>query len=210
MQIALPGARETAVAIPRPSTTEAVEYLVEPPTGGGEAMSGRLAQAMIVALRDHGIVATTPPASAPRRIRTTLKVQPTASPDQVAVVATFSVSGPGRAVVGEQTYTTVAPTAEWLDGNDRLVSRIAQRGAFRVAEMAGRADISQAPPGVRQPTAQEMPAGVGEPPPGTVPVAAAATDDTDVARRAAIRARSARDRPRDPASRGSRAPAQRR
>ena len=173
--VALPGSRPDAPArlAPGGPAREAAEYVVEMPSGGGEAMASRLAQAIVVALRDHGIVAATAPASAPRRVRTTLKVQATDSPERVAVVSTFTVSGPGRATLGEQSYTTVAPASDWLDGNDRLVSRIAQRGAFRVAEMLGRADVSQAPPGARQPPALEMPSGVGEPPPGTVPVAAA-------------------------------------
>jgi hypothetical protein len=154
----------------RPPSVEAAEFVILPPKGVTDAMAQRLPIAIVLALREQGIVATTG-SGAPRTIE--VAARPRLVNDELRVSWTWTVRDAKGGLIGRHEQMVSASADEWLDGGDRLISRVVARGAYSVADMIGRADPANAPVGAQTtvlPPTEVPPAGA---PPGTVTAATA-------------------------------------
>lgn len=155
----------------RGPSVEAAEFVILPPKGVTDAMAERLPVAILLALREQGIVATTNANGAPRTIE--VAARPRLVNDELRVSWVWTVRDAKGGLIGRHEQIVSAKPEEWLDGGDRLISRVAARGAYGVADLIGRADPANAPVGaqttVLPPT--EVPTAGGAP--GTVTAAAA-------------------------------------
>ncbi|MGE0424924.1 MAG: hypothetical protein AB7O88_21880 [Reyranellaceae bacterium] len=146
---------------------EQAEFVVLPPKGVTDAMAERLPIAIVLALREQGIVATTNGSGAPRTIEVAGK--PQLVKDELRVAWMWTVRDAKGGLIGRREQIVSTSADEWLDGGDRLISRVAARGAYHVAEMIGRADPANAPVGAQTtvlPPTEVPPAG-GAPGPVT-------------------------------------------
>lgn len=151
---------------------EQAEFVVLPPKGVTEAMAERLPVAIVLALRQQGIVAAMSGNGAPRSIE--ISGRPHQVGGELRVTWTWTVRDAKGAVIGRHEQTTSTTADEWLDGGDRLISRVASRGAYHVADMVGRADPANAPVGAITtvlPPTEVPPAGAA---PGSVATTASA------------------------------------
>ncbi len=168
---------------------ETAEFVILPPKGVTEAMAERLPVAIVLALRQQGIVATTNGNGAPRTIE--VSGEPRMVNEELRISWVWTVRDAKGGLIGRHEQVVSAKPDEWLDGGDRLISRVAARGAYHVADMIGRADPANAPagaqttalpptevppPGAATPTsaAPPPPTPGGAPPVATPPPAAAA------------------------------------
>lgn len=155
----------------RSPSIEAAEFVILPPKGVTDAMAERLPVAIVLALREQGIVATTSANGAPRIIE--VAAQPRLVNDELRVTWIWTVRDAKGGLIGRHEQIVSAKPEEWLDGGDRLISRVAARGAYGVADLIGRADPANAPVGAQTtvlPPTEVPPAGGA---PGTVTAAAA-------------------------------------
>jgi len=129
----------------RNAAIESAEFVILPPKGVTDAMAERLPVAIVLALRQQGIVATADGNGAPRTIEVT--GQPRLVNDELRITWTWTVRDAKGGLIGRHEQVVSARPDEWLDGGDRLISRVAARGAYSVADMIGRADPATAPPG---------------------------------------------------------------
>ena len=154
------------IAARRRPPIEQAEFVVLPPKGVTDAMAERLPVAIVLALREQGIVATTN-GGAPRTIEVSGKPQQVK--DELRITWTWTVRDAKGTLIGSREQVVSTRADEWLDGGDRLISRVASRGAYHVADMIGRADPANAPVGavttVLPPT--EVPPAGGAPGPVT-------------------------------------------
>lgn len=118
-----------------------------PPKGVTEAMAERLPVAIVLALRQQGIVAAANGNGGPRTIE--VDAQPKLVNDELRVSWVWTVRDAKGGLIGRHEQVTSARPDEWLDGGDRLISRVASRGAYHVADMIGRADPANAPVGAQ-------------------------------------------------------------
>jgi hypothetical protein len=165
-------------------SAEPAEFVILPPKGVTEAMAERLPIAIVLALRQQGIVATTSRNGAPRTIE--VAGEPRLVNDELRVSWVWTVRDAKGGLIGRHEQVVSAKPDEWLDGGDRLISRVAARGAYSVADMIGRADPANAPVGAQTtvlPPTEVPPAGgapgpvtpaAAAPPAATAPPAAAA------------------------------------
>lgn len=124
---------------------EQAEFVVLPPKGVTEAMADRLPVAIVLALRQQGIVAAMNGNGAPRSIE--ISGRPHQVNSELRVTWIWTVRDAKGGLIGRHEQTTSTTPDEWLDGGDRLISRVASRGAYHVADMIGRADPANAPVG---------------------------------------------------------------
>jgi hypothetical protein len=162
-------------------TIETAEFVILPPKGVTEAMAERLPVAIVLALRQQGIVAATNGNGAPRTIE--VSGTPRLVNDELRVTWVWTVRDAKGGLIGRHEQVVSAKPDEWLDGGDRLISRVAARGAYSVADMIGRADPANAPAGAQTtvlppteapPPSTATPASAAPPPPtpgGAPPVA---------------------------------------
>lgn len=146
---------------------EQAEFVILPPKGVTDAMAERLPVAIVLALREQGVVATTNASGAPRTIEVTGK--PQQLKDELRIAWVWTVRDAKGVLIGRHEQIVSARADEWLDGGDRLISRVASRGAYHVADMIGRADPANAPVGAQTtvlPPTEVPPAG-GAPGPAT-------------------------------------------
>ncbi len=146
---------------------EQAEFVILPPKGVTDAMAERLPIAIVLALREQGIVATTNGNGAPRTIEVTGKPQQVK--DELRIAWTWTVRDAKGTLIGRHEQIVTARADEWLDGGDRLISRVASRGAYHIADMIGRADPANAPVGAQTTvlTPTEVPPAGGAPGPVT-------------------------------------------
>jgi hypothetical protein len=150
---------------------ESAEFVILTPLGVTDAMAERLPVAVVLALREQGITATTNARGAPRTIE--IAGQPRLVNGEMRVSWVWTVRDAKGGLIGRHEQIVSASPDEWLDGGDRMISRVASRGAYAVADMIGRADPANAPVGAQTtvlPPSEVPPAGGA---PGTATPAAA-------------------------------------
>ncbi len=148
-----------AKAIPtvRPVSPEAAALLQEPvvvavqPVANLPAEGGaRLAAAMAVALRNEGIAADIDPRSTSYTLAGIANAREV--PNELEVRVTWFLLDPRGYRLAQQELLTRGRVEDWIDGNDRLVSRIAQNHAQPLATMinfhtrSGAPQTAQTPP----------------------------------------------------------------
>lgn len=136
-------------------------------------MADKLATALAVALRNYGIVATRTPAPGLKRITSTVQTRDAGR--DIAIDITWSLREANGKPIGTNEQRALGKPQEWVDQDDRLVSRIAIQAAFRIGRQLGRGDPANVPiaalpdalgPGIPPPGDTEAgPPGTGPAPP---------------------------------------------
>lgn len=156
-----------AAALLREPVAVAVQPIANLPAEGGP----RLAAAMAVALRNEGIAADIDPRATSYTLAGIANAREL--PNELEVRVTWFLLDPRGYRLAQQELLTRGRVEDWIDGNDRLVSRIAQNHAQPLAGMinlhtrssgaqtaqAPRSSLPAAPPPVTAPAA---PAGTGK------------------------------------------------
>lgn len=131
-----PFAHEQADAIARPPKQDKTEATIEIPANMPTQMAERVAAAIAIELQSYGVVAALQPARAPVKITGAMTTRD-AFGSGIEVEMNWFVLGP-RGVQGPATSKTVTRPEDFAVASDRLVSRIAQQAAPRIATLMGR------------------------------------------------------------------------
>jgi hypothetical protein len=118
-----------AAAVLREKTAVAVQPVVNLPAEGGE----RLAAAMAVALRNEGVAADLDPQGPSYTLAGIANVREL--PNELEIKVSWFLLDPSGMRVAQQDQITRGRVEDWIEGNDRLISRIAQTNAKPVASM---------------------------------------------------------------------------
>lgn len=131
-----PFAHEQTDAIARPPKQDKTEATIEIPANMPTQMAERVAAAIAIELQSYGVVAALQPARAPVKITGAMTTRD-AFGSGIEVEMNWFVLGP-RGVQGPATSKTVTRPEDFAAASDRLVSRIAQQAAPRIATLMGR------------------------------------------------------------------------
>jgi len=131
-----PFAHEQADAVARPPKQDKTEATIEIPANMPTQMAERVAAAIAIELQSYGVVAALQPARAPIKITGAMSTRD-AFGSGIEVEINWFVLGP-RGVQGPATSKTVTQPEDFASASDRLVSRIAQQAAPRIATLMGR------------------------------------------------------------------------
>lgn len=178
-----PFAHDQAEAIARPPKQDRTEATIEIPANMPTQMAERVAAAIAIELQSYGVVAALQPARAPVKITGAMSTRD-AFGSGIEVEMNWFVLGP-KGVQGPATSKTVTRPEDFAAASDRLVSRIAQQAAPRIATLMGRPPTFEArSPGqvaagismMQEQAAAEEAAAAS----AATPVAAATSTDTHV------------------------------
>jgi uncharacterized lipoprotein YmbA len=117
--------------------SEKAEVTIETPANMPQQMAERLAAALAIELQSYGIVAGVQPAQAPRKIAGAMSTRDAGSGSGIEIEIEWFLLGP-RGAEGPAVSKTNARTQDYAAGDDRLVSRIAQQAAPRIATLLGK------------------------------------------------------------------------
>lgn len=150
------------VAVFQPRVGNA-EIAIGTPANMPSAMAERVAAALAIELQSYGILASIQPAQAPMKLAGATSTRDADAGIEIEI-EWFLFSG--KAIQGPVASKTRATVDDFAAGSDRLVSRIAQQAAPRVATLMGR------PPNFEPRSPGQVAAGVSippAPPPDTAP-----------------------------------------
>lgn len=131
-----PFAHDQTEAIARPPKQDRTEATIEIPANMPTQMAERVAAAIAIELQSYGVVAALQPARAPIKITGAMSTRD-AFGSGIEVEMNWFVLGP-KGVQGPATSKTVTRPEDFAAASDRLVSRIAQQAAPRIATLMGR------------------------------------------------------------------------
>lgn len=131
-----PFAHEQTDAIARPPKQDRTEATIEIPANMPTQMAERVAAAIAIELQSYGVVAALQPVRAPIKITGAMSTRD-AFGSGIEVEMNWFVLGP-KGVQGPATSRTVTRPEDFAAASDRLVSRIAQQAAPRIATLMGR------------------------------------------------------------------------
>ncbi|MDF3073503.1 MAG: hypothetical protein K0S54_1170 [Alphaproteobacteria bacterium] len=120
-----------AAAILRDKVAVAVQPVANLPAEGGE----RLAAAMAVALRNEGVAADIDPQGPSYTLAGIANVREV--PNELEIKISWFLLDPKGLRIAQQDQITRGRVEDWIEGNDRLISRIANTNAKPVASMVG-------------------------------------------------------------------------
>jgi hypothetical protein len=167
------------------SPLDRIDVAIGPPRNMPADMGSRLTAALAIELQSYGVVAAIQPAEAPLQVGGVMSTRDAG--DGIEIQIDWRIAG--KPATQEPTVSRTRTRGEdYAEASDKLISRIAQQAAPRIATLIGRppnfqprspgqvaAGISIAQDPVVDPTAA-MPGAI----PGVTPVAAAATTETHV------------------------------
>ena len=145
-----------------------VELAIAPPRNMPPEMANRVAAALAIELQSYGIVATVQPAPAPIQVSGTMSTRDAEAGIEVQI--DWRIDGAPKSQEPATSRTRARPE-DYAEANERLVSRIAQQAAPRVATLIGK------PPTFQARSPGQVAAGMSvpeEPPPDAAPAMAAA------------------------------------
>ncbi len=145
------------------------ELAIAPPRNMPPAMAQRVAAALAMELQSYGIVAAVQPAAAPIQVSGTMSTHDANVGIEVQI--DWRIEGAPKSQEPATSKTQTRPE-DYVDASERLVSRIAQQAAPRVATLIGR------PPTFQPRSPGQVAAGVSvpeEPPPETTAALASAS-----------------------------------
>ncbi|MFI4998773.1 MAG: hypothetical protein ACHQK9_02735 [Reyranellales bacterium] len=137
------------VATPRPfehDGTDDVAYLpkrdkteiaIATPANMPTTMAERVAAALAIELQSYGVLAAVQPAPAPLKLAGAMSTRDAGSGSGIEIEIEWFLIG-ARGVQGPAVSKTFAQPQDYAEASDRLVSRIAQQAAPRVATLMGR------------------------------------------------------------------------
>lgn len=160
-----------------------VEVAVATPANMPDNMARRVAAALAIELQSYNIVATVQPARAPLGIVSAMSTRDAEFGTGIEIEIEWYLLGKSNGVKGPAISKTVVQARDYAEASDKLVSRIAQQAAPRVATLMGKPPVfearapGQVAAGANNPLADETPpvqtaAAAGTTPP-TQPAAAA-------------------------------------
>jgi len=131
---------DDATEVYRPGR-EKNELSIAPPTYMPHEMGVRLAAALAVELQSYGVLAVVQPDRAPMRLA---GIMSTRDADQgIEVEVAWYVDSGNGTPIGPGVSKTRTTPEDYAEANDKLISRIAQQAAPRVATLMGRAPTVQ-------------------------------------------------------------------
>ena len=146
-----------------------VELAIAPPRNMPPAMANRVAAALAIELQSYGIVATVQPAPAPIQVSGTMSTRDAAETG-IEIQIDWRIDGKPKSQDPATSRTRARPE-DYAEASERLVSRIAQQAAPRVATLIGK------PPTFLARSPGQVAAGMSvpeEPPPDAATAMAAA------------------------------------
>src|SRR3984893_13502640 len=118
-----------------------IELAIAPPKYMLPEMANRVAAALAMELQSYGIVATVQPAAAPIQVSGTMSTRDAASGIEIQI--DWRIDGAPKSQEPAISKTRARPE-DYAEASERLVSRIAQQAAPRVAPLIGTAPTYQA------------------------------------------------------------------
>jgi hypothetical protein len=153
-----------------------VEVAVATPANMPDNMARRVAAALAIELQSYNIVAAVQPARAPLGLASAMSTRDAEFGTGIEIEIEWYLLGKGRGVEGPAVSKTVVQARDYAEASDKLVSRIAQQAAPRVATLMGKPPIyearapGQVAAGINNPPADEAPpAQTAAATPGTTP-----------------------------------------
>ena len=140
-----------------------IEVAIAPPANMPDKMANRVAAALAVELQSYNIVAAVQPTPAPLRVAGAMSTRDAEFGTGIEVEIEWFVLGKGRGIEGPAISKTVVQAQDFAEANDRLVSRIAQQAAPRIATLMGK------PPSFEARAPGQVAAGANMPPPAAEP-----------------------------------------
>ncbi len=134
------------------------EVTIATPANMPNAMAERVAAALAIELQAYGVIAAVQPAQAPLKIAGAMSTRDAGFGAGIEIEIEWFLFG-GRGIQGPAVSKTVAQAQDYAEATDRLVSRIAQQAAPRVATLMGR------PPTFEARSPGQVAAGVNAPDP---------------------------------------------
>lgn len=160
-----------------------VEVAVATPANMPDNMARRVAAALAIELQSYNIVATVQPARAPLGIVSAMSTRDAEFGTGIEIEIEWYLLGKSNGVKGPAISKTVVQARDYAEASDKLVSRIAQQAAPRVATLMGKPPVfearapGQVAAGANNPPADETPpvqtAAAAGTTPSTQPAAAA-------------------------------------
>jgi hypothetical protein len=150
-----------------------VEVAIATPANMPDNMARRVAAALAIELQSYNIVAAVQPAQAPLRLASAMSTRDAEFGTGILIEIEWYLLGKSNGVDGPAVSKTVVQARDYAEASDRLVSRIAQQAAPRVATLMGKPPLYEA----RAPG--QVAAGVNNPlPDEAAPVQPAAASGT--------------------------------
>ncbi|CAN5568649.1 hypothetical protein BH10PSE6_BH10PSE6_15500 [soil metagenome] len=155
---------------PHRAKRDQIEVSIATPANMSTQMGERVAAALAVELQAYNIVAAVQPTPAPLKVAGAMSTRDAAMGTGIEIEIEWFVLGKSSGVEGPAISRTVTQPQDFADASDRLVSRIAQQAAPRIATLMGK------PPTFEARSPGQIAAGVNALPPqpeGPVQAAAA-------------------------------------
>lgn len=163
------------------SPLDKIDIAIGPPRNMPRDMGTRLAAALAIELQSYGVVAAIQPADAPIQVGGVMSTRDAGEGIEIQIDWRIA----GKPAMQEPAVSRTRTRGEdYAEASDKLISRIAQQAAPRIATLIGR------PPNFQPRSPGQVAAGISiaqDPPvdpatviPGTTPVAAAASTETHV------------------------------
>ena len=150
-----------------------VEVAIATPANMPDRMAQRVAAALAIELQSYNIVASVQPAQAPLGIAGAMSTRDAEFGTGIEIEIEWYLLGKSRGVDGPAISKTVVQADDYAEASDKIVSRIAQQAAPRIATLMGKPPVYEA----RAPG--QVAAGANEPAPGdTSPVQTTAATGT--------------------------------
>jgi hypothetical protein len=121
-----------------------IEVAIAPPANMPDRMAERVAAALAIELQSYDIVAAVQPTPAPLKVSGAMSTRDAALGTGIEIEIEWFVLGKGKGVEGPAISKTVVQSRDFMEANDRLVSRIAQQAAPRIATLMGKPPVFEA------------------------------------------------------------------
>ena len=115
-----------------------VEVAIATPANMPDRMAQRVAAAIAIELQSYNIVASVQPAQAPLGIVSAMSTRDAEFGTGIEIEIEWYLLGKSRGVDGPAISRTVTQPQDFAEASDRLVSRIAQQAAPRIATLMGK------------------------------------------------------------------------
>jgi hypothetical protein len=140
-----------------------VEVAIAPPANMPDRMAERVAAALAIELQSYNIVAAVQPTPAPLKIAGAMSTKDAEFGTGIEIEVEWFLLGKSRGLEGPAISRTVVQAQDFAEANDRLVSRIAQQAAPRIATLMGK------PPAYEARAPGQIAAGANIPQPSSEP-----------------------------------------
>ena len=115
-----------------------VEVSVAAPANMPARMAERVAAALAIELQSYDILAAVHPTPAPLKITSAMSTRDAPMGTGIEIQVEWRVVGKEKSPEGSAISRTVTQPQDYLEASDRLVSRIAQQAAPRIATLMGK------------------------------------------------------------------------